>query len=52
MSLFQILDDHIQPSEGLGLNVVWWTAKDKEVVKKNQLVFLAMESAGSKMFKG
>jgi len=46
-----LLDDHIERSERLGLNVSWWTAKNKEIKKEDQLVFLAMESAASESFK-
>jgi hypothetical protein len=46
-----LLQDQIERSEAIGLNVKWWTAQNSEVDEATQLVFLAMESASSPSFK-
>ena len=46
-----LLDDQIQKSKDLGLEVMNWTAKKPAVSDDKQLVFLAMESATSLTFK-
>lgn len=46
-----LLEDQVKCSEDLGLQTVWWSARNHRVDEDTQLVFLAMESATSPAFR-
>lgn len=46
-----LLQDQMERSKAIGLDIMWWTARNQEVDEEKQLVFLAMESATSPSFK-